>query len=67
MCDVRPSKWSFVSALQDSYKSMEHESEREDQKKTGGKISLVAYGGHYGRKGMGDVLKERLAAQRRSR
>ncbi|WMV14423.1 hypothetical protein MTR67_007808 [Solanum verrucosum] len=35
------------------------ESEREDQKKTGGKISLLAYGGHYGRKGMGDVLKER--------
>ncbi|KAG5569756.1 hypothetical protein H5410_059522 [Solanum commersonii] len=37
------------------------ESEREDQKKAVKKYPLVAYGGPYGRKGMGDVLKERLA------
>ncbi|KAG5611810.1 hypothetical protein H5410_023091 [Solanum commersonii] len=37
---------------------------REDQRKIGGKMSLLAFGGHYGKKGMRSALKGGLAAPR---
>jgi len=40
---------------------------REDQRKIGGKMYLLAFGGHYGKKGIEGALKGGLAVPRRSR
>ncbi|KAG5582224.1 hypothetical protein H5410_052851 [Solanum commersonii] len=48
-------------------KKLEREDQRKiclkkDQRKIGGRTSLLAFSGHYGRKGMRDVMKRRLSA-----